>query len=188
MSIKQSKLVGNLKFLKHLFFIPLLLSLPLLNNGGLKAGLEFQWDQDSGYRRLKWYQRDERKRARNKIFFFLRPSDRKTGLLKINMLIPKTFTSTLKEEKIKLCKAKIGGFESRSKCIEDIPADIEINAEGNALNIFPYNPIPTSKDSYAVVFQVFNPKRKGLYQFHSYGQPVGKITKSYLGSWTIMID
>ena len=125
----------------------------------------------------------------NTIFFFLRPSDRKADLLKINFKIPKTFKSTLKEEKISLCQAKIGGFESRTKCIKDIPADIELNEDNTSLNIFPYKPIPSNKNTYAIVFKVFNPKRTGLYQFHSYGQYFGKNTaSSYLGSATIVID
>ena len=33
-----------------------------------------------------------------------------------------------------------------------------------------------------------NPKRSGLYQFHSYGQPKGESFSNYLGSWTIVID
>ena len=41
---------------------------------------------------------------------------------------------------------------------------------------------------FRVVLKVFNPKRTGLYQFHSYGQPKGKSFTSYLGSWTIVID
>ena len=188
MFIKQKKLFWNLTILKLLFFSPFFISLPLLNQQEVQAGLEFQWDQGSGFRRLKWYQKDERKRARNKIFFFLRPSDRRSDLLKINLTIPKKFSSTLKEEKISLCKVKIGGFEGRTKCINDIPADIEINEENSTVNIFPYNPIPANKDSYAVVFKVFNPKRQGLFQFHSYGQPKGTISQSYLGSWTIVID
>ncbi len=187
---KQKKFFfWNLKFSKILLFTPIFILPQILNNNSVvKAGLEFQWDQDSGYRRLRWHQKDDRKRVRNKIFFFLRPSDRKTGLLKVNMSIPERFDSTLKKEKISLCQVNIGGFESRTKCIKEIPADIEINREEKSLDIFPYSPIPSSKESYAVVFKLFNPKRKGLYQFHSYGQPVGEITKSYLGSWTIVID
>ncbi len=177
------------KFLKLLLLSPFLLSIPLLNNNEVKAGLEFQWDQNSGYRRLKWFQKDSEKRARNTIFFFLRPSDRKADLLKINLKIPKTFKSTLKEEKISFCQAKIGGFESRTKCIKDIPADIELNEDNTSLDIFPFKPIPSNKDTYAIVFKVFNPKRTGLYQFHSYGQYFGKNTvSSYLGSATILID
>ena len=187
---KQKKLILNLKILKLLFFSPLLISIPFyLGNSDAKAGLEFQWDQDSGYRRLKWFQKENKKGFRNTIFFFLRPSDRKTGLLKITLKIPKTFDSTIKD-KVSFCKVKIGGYEGRTKCIEDIPADVEINEDNSSLDIFPYSPIPSNKDSYAIVFKkIFNPKKSGLKQFHSYGQYAQKNTSSrYLGSWTIVID
>ncbi len=187
---KQKQFILNFKILKLLFFSPLLISIPFyLANSGAKAGLEFQWNQDSGYRRLKWFQKEDKKRYRNTIFFFLRPSDRRTGLLKITLNIPKTFDSNLKD-KVTLCKVKIGGFEGRTKCIEDIPADIEINEDNSSLDIFPYSPIPSNKDSYAIVFKnIFNPKKPGLKQFHSYGQYAQQDTSSrYLGSWTILID
>ena len=86
---------------------------------------------------------------------------------------------------------RIGGFENRTKCLENIPADIEIISEESSLrsiNIYPYSPIPSNKESYAILLKVFNPKKSGLYQFHSYGQPKGKSVSSYLGSWTIVID
>ena len=111
--------------------------------------------------------------------------------MKINLAIPKTFKSTLNKEKISLCKVRIGGFESRTKCLEDISTDIEINTDESglrSLNIYPYSPIPSNKDSYALVLEVINPKKSGLYQFHGYGQPKGKSISSYLGSWTIVID
>ena len=104
---------------------------------------------------------------------------------------PKTFKSTLKNEKISFCKVKIGGFETRTKCLEDIPSDIEINTNESSLrilNIYPYSPVPANKESYAIVFKVKNPRKSGLYQFHSYGQPQGKSVSTYLGSWTIVID
>ena len=105
------------------------------------------------------------------------------------MKIPKTFKSTLKEEKISLCKVKIGGFETRTKCISDVPADIELKEDNTSLDIFPYSPIPNNKDSYAIVFKVFNPKRSGLYQFHTFGEYFGKDPVSrYLGSATLVID
>ena len=187
---KQKKLILNLKILKILFFSPLLISTPFfIDNSYVKAGLEFQWDQDSGYRRLKWFQKENKKRFRNTIFFFLRPSDRQANLLKITLNIPKTFDSTLKD-KVSLCKVKIGGFEGRTKCIEDIPADVDINEDNSSLDIYPYSPIPSNKDSYAIVFKkISNPKKSGLKQFHSYGQYAQKNTSSrYLGSWTIVID
>ena len=186
---KQKNFVLKTKILKLLFFSPLLISIPFFNNSiDVKAGLEFQWDQNSGYRRLKWHQTDGEKRARNSIFFFIRPSDRKAELLKINFKIPKTFKSTIEEEKISFCKVLIGGFEARTKCLENIPADIELNEDNTSLDIFPYNPIPNDKKSYAIVFKVFNPKRTGLYQFHSYAQAAGSTSSNYLGSWTIVID
>ena len=186
------KLALNFKILKF-FLIPIILvSTPFFDKiQDAKAGLEFQWEQDSGYKRLKWFQIENKNSFRNKIYFFLRPSDRRTDLLKINLVNPKPFKAKLKKEKISLCKVRIGGFEDRTKCLEYIPADIEINSDKSfiySINIYPYSPIPSNKDSYAVVLKVSNPKRKGLYQFHSYGQPKGKSVSSYLGSWTIVID
>ena len=186
------KLTLNLKILRFFIIPTILVSTSFFNNTQeAKAGLEFQWNQDSNYRRLKWYQKENKRKFRNTIYFFLRPSDRKTDLLKINLAIPKTFKSTLKNEKISFCKVKIGGFDSRTKCLENIPADIEIKTDESSLrsiDVYPYKPIPSNKDSYAIVLRVFNPKKSGLYQFHSYGQPKGKSVSSYLGSWTIVID
>ena len=186
------KLTLNLKILRFFLIPTILVSTPFFNYiQEAKAGLEFQWDQDSGFKRLKWFQKENKRKYRNTIYFFFRPSDRKTDLLKINLAIPKTFKSTLKSEKISFCKVRIGGFDSRTKCLEDIPADIEINTDESglrSLDIYPYSPIPSNKDSYAIVLKVFNPKKSGLYQFHSFGQPKGKSFTSYLGSWTIVID
>ena len=186
------KFALNFKILSFFLFPTILVSTPLLFIlQDAKAGLEFQWNQNSGHRRLIWLQKEDRKRFRNTIYFFLRPFDRTAELLKINIAIPKTFKSTLKTEKISLCKVKIGGFESRTKCLEDIPADIEVNTDESSLrsiNIYPYRPIPKNKDSYAIVLKVNNPKKSGLFQFHSYGQFKGNSVSSYLGSWTIRID
>ena len=192
MSKKTSNLGLNFKFLRFLLIPAILFSAPFFNNTqDAKAGMEFQWEQDSGYRRLKWFQKENQRRFRNKIYFFLRPSDRRTDLLKIKLATPKTYKVTLKKENISLCKVRIGGFDSRTKCLVDIPADIEINTDESSLrsiNIYPYRPIPSSKENYAIVLKAINPKRTGLYQFHSYGQPKGSSVSSYLGSWTISID
>ena len=182
----------NLKILRFFIIPTILVFTPLINNiQDAKAGLEFQWDQDDSYRRLKWFQKENKRKFRNTIYFFLRPSDRRTDLLKINLAIPKTFKSTLKNEKISFCKVKIGGFEGNTKCLENIPADFEIKTDESglrSLDIYPYSPILSNKESYAIVLKVYNPKKSGLYQFHSYGQPKGKSFSSYLGSWTIVID
>ena len=189
---RPRKLALNFKILKFFLIPTVLFSTPFFNKiQNANAGLEFQWNQDSSFRRLRWFQRENKRRLRNTIYFFFRPSDRKTDLLKINLGIPETFKSTLKNEKISFCKVRIGGFDSRTKCLEDIPADIEINTDESglrSLNVYPYSPIPSNKDSYAIVLKVFNPRKTGLYQFHSYGQPKGETSSSYLGSWTIVID
>ena len=182
----------HFKFARFFLIPALLFSVPFFD--GLqeaKAGIEFQWDQNSGYKKLRWHQKENKRRFRNTIYFFLKPSDRKTDLLKINLAIPKTFTSTLKNDKISFCKVRIGGFENRTKCLEDIPADIEIKTDESglrSLDIYPYSPISSNKENYAVVLKVFNPKKSGLFQFHSFGQPKGKSISTYLGSWTIVID
>ena len=186
------KLPLNFKILRFFLIPTILISTPFFSNiKEVKAGLEFQWDQDSGIRRLKWFQKENKRNFRNKIYFFLRPKDRNNELLRINLAIPKTFKAKLNEEKIRFCNVRIGGFESRTKCLEDIPADIEINTKESGLrsiDIYPYKPIPTNKKSYAVVLKVNNPRKSGLYQFHLYGQPKGNTGLSYLGSSTIVID
>ena len=188
---KTKKFALNFKILRFFLIPTILVSTPFYNIQDVKAGLEFQWNQDSLYRRLKWFQKEDKKKFRNSIYFSLRSADRRSDLLKINLAIPKPFKSTLKNEKISFCKVRIGGFENRTKCLEDIPADIEINTDESGLrsvDIYPYRPIPSNKDNYAIVLKVFNPKKSGLYQFHSYGQPKGKSFSNYLGSWTRVID
>ena len=188
---KTKRFALNFKILRLLLPTILVLT-PLFSYRQIaQAGLEFQWDQNSAYRRLKWFQKENKKRFRNKIYFFLRPFDRDTELLKINLAIPKSFKTNLDKDKISFCKVRIGGFETRTKCIEDIPADIEIKTDESSLrsiDIYPYSPIPSDKESYAIVLKVFNPNKSGLFQFHSYAQPKGQSVSSYLGSWTIVID
>ena len=189
---KTKKPAFKFRIFRFLLIPTILVSTPFFSNfQEAKAGFEIQWDQDSGYKRLKWFQKENKTRFKNTIYFFLRPNDRNEDLLKVNLAIPKSFKSTLKNEKISLCKVRIGGFDSRTKCLENIPADIEIDTDESSLrsiNIYPYSPIPSNKESFAIVLKVFNPKRSGLYQFHSYGQPKGKTVLNYLGSSTIVID
>ena len=72
----------NLKVLRFFIIPTILIFTPFFNNlQEAKAGLEFQWDQDDSYRRLKWFQKEDKKKFRNTIYFFLRPSDRRTDLL-----------------------------------------------------------------------------------------------------------
>ena len=64
------KLPLNLKIFKFLFLPAFLFAIPIFDNiQNAQAGLEFQWDQNSGYKRLKWFQKENKIRFRNtKIF------------------------------------------------------------------------------------------------------------------------
>jgi len=150
---------------------------------------EFQWNASDGYKRLRWYQRTSTKNYKNRIFLFLRPNDRKTGLLSINIKIPDKFKSSIKPKNITLCKANVGGYVSKTKCLNNIPSDVVLNKDTKKIEIYPISPLPSDKNTYAVVFEINNPRKSGLYQFHSFGKSSGPIPVSnYLGSWTITID
>ena len=178
------KFALNFKILNLILIPTILVSNPFFNNiKDVKAGLEFQWDQNSGLRRLKWFQKQNERRLRNTIYFFYRPVDRSNDLLKISLDIPKSFKTSLKKEKISFCKVRIGGFETRTKCLEDIQADIEINNDKlplRSVDIYPYRPIPANKESYAIVLKVNNPNKSGLFQFHSFGQFKGESVSRYM--------
>ena len=63
------KLNVNLKILRFFIFPIILFSTTFFyNTQNAKAGLEFQWDQDSGYRRLKWFQKENKRKFRNTIY------------------------------------------------------------------------------------------------------------------------
>ena len=177
----------NFKILKFFLIPTVLFSIPSFNKiQDANAGLEFQWNQDSSFKKLRWFQKDDKKSARNKIFLFLRSSDRKTGLIKLNLKVPNKFISKIKEKKVSFCEVQIGGFEKPTKCLKNLPVKVELDSKNKSIDIFPLSPIPSGKEDYAIVLKVINPNRGGLYQFHSFGQSSGNIPVSfYLGSWTL---
>ena len=184
---KENLFVNHLKYIALTPFI--FFFLYPHNSNTLKAGLEFQWQNNQDFKRLKWFQTDDEKNVRNTIFLFLRASDRKTGLLNVKLKVPDKFAPKIKKEKISFCQVRIGGFTKKTKCVKNIPIDIEIDKDNNSVNIFPLKPIPSSKENYAIVLKVTNPNRGGLYQFHSFGQSSGNIPVSfYLGSWTLKMQ
>jgi len=187
--INSFKFFNKISLLKSLLLLPLFTSFLPFQLNPAKAGLEFQWDTDNGYKRLKWYQTRPQKKAKNKIFFFLKSRNRKTGFLSLNIKFPEKLKSSIKTKNISLCKVNIGGFDSKTRCIQNIPSEIELDKENNSVDILPISPIPTSKDSYAIVLKMINPQRSGLYQFHSFGKSSGNVPiSSYIGSWTINIE
>jgi len=187
---KFQKHKSSINFFKNILFTSFFVfSFYPNSHKALKAGLEFQWDNNDNFKRLKWFQRDNKKSAKNKIFLFLRASDRKTGLIKVSLKVPDLFLKKIKKEKISICQAQIGGYTKSSKCLKNISTDIEIDKKNQSIDIFPTSPIPSDKDNYAIVLNVVNPNRGGLYQFHSFGQSSGNIPVSfYLGSWTLKMQ
>ena len=83
--LKQPKKIAlNFKILKFFIIPTILVFNPFFYKyQDVKAGLEFQWDQNSGLKRLKWFQKENKIRFRNTIYFFIRPNDRNNELLKI---------------------------------------------------------------------------------------------------------
>ncbi len=153
------------------------------------TGIDFMWDADPNYIKLKYLQSSNERKFRSTYFLFLRPRERKTGILKLTIKVPDYFEANIKPEKLKLCQAKIGGYSSRSKCVEDIPAIIEVSKDQTSIEIFPDNPIPVDKKTYALKMKLINPRRAGMFQFHAYAQSPGAVPISgYVGSWNMTVE
>ncbi len=152
-------------------------------------GIDFMWDADPNYVKLKYLQTSNEKKERSTYYLFLRPRERKTGILKLTIKVPDYFEANIRPEKLKLCRAKIGGYSSRTKCLEDIPAIIEVSKDQTSIEIFPDNPIPVDKNTYALRMKLINPRRPGMFQFHAYAQSPGAVPISgYVGSWNMAVE
>ena len=154
------------------------------------GSLQFQWDPEPGYRRLKYFQTSSNQLERATYYFFLRGTERKENIIKLTLKFPDYFDAKIKSEKLSLCKVKVGGFSSKTRCLEKVPSVIEINDNQTSIEIFPEKPIPRNKDNYAVVMKVFNPRKTGMFQIQalSQSQRPGEIPIStYLGTWNIQV-
>jgi hypothetical protein len=77
---------------------------------------------------------------------------------------------------------------SRSKCLEDVPATIEVNEDQTAIEVFPDQHVPMEGD-YSLRIKLFNPKGKRMYQLNALIQAPGDVPMSgYVGSWLIDMD
>ena len=151
--------------------------------------LEFRWEDNRDYRKLYYFQSSNRRLERSEYFFILRPKDRKNAILKLTIEVPDYFNTKINPDKIKLCRMELGGMLSRSKCVEELPAAIEVNDAQSAIEVFPETPLPSDKSTYAVVMNIFNPNKAGMFQFNALAQAPGDVPVSgYLGSWSIDID
>ena len=150
---------------------------------------EYQWDPEPGYKRLKYYQSSSERNERSTYYFFLRGKDRKEDIKKLTIAIPDYFEARIKTKKLNLCKVKVGGYTTRTRCLENIPSLIEVNDKQTIIDIFPEKPIPFNKDNYALVMKIFNPRKRGMFQFRALSQNADEIPIStYLGTWNIDVQ
>ncbi len=150
---------------------------------------EYNWDPEPGYKRLKYYQSSSERNERSTYYFFLRGKERNEDIEKLTIAVPDYFDAKIKTKKLNLCKVKVGGYTERTRCLENIPSLFEVNDKQTIIEIFPEKPIPNNRDNYALVMKIFNPRKRGMFQFRALAQAGGDIPIStYLGTWNIDIQ
>ena len=150
---------------------------------------EFQWDREPGYKQLRFYQSTSERLDRATYYFFLRGKERKADIAKLTLKVPNYFKAKIKTEKLSLCKVKVGGYTQRTRCLENVPALIEIKDNQTSIEIYPESPLPLNKDSYAIVMKIFNPRKRGMFQFQALSKKSADVPVStYLGTWNLDIQ
>ena len=162
--------------------------IPAATAQGTPSILEFRWENSPDYRKLYYFVSNTQRLRRSDYYLLLRPRDRKTAILKLSVTIPSSFDATIDTKRVRLCKMNEGGMLSRTRCLEELPATIELAENGRALEIFPDTPIPDT-GTVGVHIRLFNPYNTGMYQFNALAQAPGDVPISgYLGSWLIQIE
>ena len=150
---------------------------------------EYQWNPEPGYKRLKYYQSSSERNERSTYYFFLRGVERKEDIEKLTISVPDYFEAKIKTKKLNLCKVRVGGYTERTRCLENIPSLIKVNDKQTIIEILPEKPIPLNKDNYALVMKIFNPRKRGMFQFRALSQKSLDIPIStYLGTWNIDVQ
>ena len=186
----------SLPIIKKVFFVGF--SAFLFSAGALNVApkssaspgfFEYQWYPEEGYKKLRYLQSSSERLERATYYFFLRGKERKADISKLTLRVPDYFEAKIKPEKLSLCKVNIGSYTSRTRCLENVPSEIKINEDQTSIDISPERAIPFNKDSYAVVMKIFNPRKRGMFQFQAFSQNVGEIDIStYLGTWNIDVQ
>ena len=186
----------SLPIIKKVFFVGF--SAFLFSAGALNVApkssaspgfFEYQWYPEEGYKKLKYLQSSSERLDRATYYFFLRGKERKADISKLTLRVPDYFEAKIKPEKLSLCRVNIGSYTSRTRCLENVPSEIKINENQTSIDISPEKAIPLNKDSYAVVMKIFNPRKRGMFQFQAFSQNVGEIDIStYLGTWNIDVQ
>ena len=150
---------------------------------------EYQWFPEEGYKKLRYLQSSSERLERATYYFFLRGRERKADISKLTIKVPDYFEAKIKPKKLSLCKVTVGSYTKKTRCLENVPAEIRINENQTSIDISPQIPIPLNKDSYAVVMKIFNPRKRGMFQFQAFSQNVGEIDIStYLGTWNVQVQ
>ena len=150
---------------------------------------EYQWFPEEGYKKLRYLQSSSERLDRATYYLFLRGKERKADISKLTIRVPEYFEAKIKPKKLSFCKVNVGSYSSKTRCLKDVPSKITINANQTSIDISPERPIPLNKDSYAVVMKIFNPRKRGMFQFQAFSQNVGEIDIStYLGTWNIEVQ
>ena len=152
---------------------------------------EYQWDAEPGYKQLKYYQSGSKRLERSTYYLFLRGKERKEDITKLTITVPDYFDAKIKSEKLSLCKVKRGGFKGRTRCLANVPSLIAINNNQTLIEISPERAIPLNKDNYALKMKIFNPRKRGMYQFQAISEskrPGEVPISTYLGTWNIDVQ
>ena len=150
---------------------------------------EYQWDPEPGYKRLKYYQSSSERNDRSTYYFFLRGKERQEDIERLKIAVPDYFKAKIKTKKLSLCRVKVGGYTERTRCLENIPSLITVNEKQTIIEILPEKPIPYNKDNYALVMKIFNPRKRGMFQFRALSHNTDEIPIStYLGTWNIDVQ
>ena len=159
-----------------------------LAQGGTPGLMEFRWDTDRNYRKLYYFQTSSLQNDRAEWYLTLRAKDRKTAIMKLTVTVPDYFDAKLKPERMSLCRTSAGSMTSRSKCLEEVPATIEVNQNQTAIEVYPDTPVPVEGD-YSLRIKLFNPQGMRMYQLNALIQAPGDVPMSgYVGSWLIDVD
>ena len=165
-----------------------LLQAPAARAQGIPGLFEFRWENNRDYRRLYYFITNTGKSQRSEYYLILKPKDRKTAILKLTITLPSYFDSEIDPKDVKLCKMSEGGMLKRTRCLETIPATVEVAKNGKAIEIFPNTPV-SDQHTIGVYLNIFNPSTLGMFQLNAMAQAPGDIPVStYLGSWIISID
>ncbi|MEB3253280.1 MAG: DUF2808 domain-containing protein [Synechococcus sp.] len=161
---------------------------PVQAQGGTPGLMEFRWDNDRDYRKLYYFLSSAIENDRSEWYLHLRAKDRKTSFIKLTVTVPDYFDAKLDPKRMSLCRTSSGSMTSRTRCLEEVPATIEVNDKQTAIEVYPDSPVSVEGD-YSLKIKLFNPQGKRMYQLNALIQAPGDVPMSgYVGSWLIDMD